>query len=164
MQVVKRLAKDSRVDLIGSDYASIRYASFEKHENVVIWLFQDPRIKKSDVIKLFFGLYVKDLKFAYNLLLQSRLNMMLIYSKAFFDFSAIPRSLLNRINSFIQPYIELELDKFGEFIENLESKRVFGKIIYSDERVLISKKEKGKVEKKACFPKCSCFGKIFIGN
>lgn len=128
IEIVKTLLRDDRVTV--SEEAVLGSAT----DDILLCFLRDPRVNKKDIIKAskpekkipgrieIFGFpkLVKTTQIK-KLLLKSRLRMMVVYSSLFpYGLSILLKA---RILSFLEPYTDEELVKFGLFIEQLEEDR-----------------------------------------
>ena len=125
LEPVMILLKDPRVNPGAEDNQFFWEVVENCQPNLTILrcLLRDERLIKTNLTDDPLEVEPKRVRLLKKILLKSRLRMKWMYSRDYFSFSKIPRYLINLINSFVEPYTDDEINKFGLFIENLYRKR-----------------------------------------
>jgi hypothetical protein len=109
----------------------VQLALNEKNKTIAVRLLQDVRIPKKELVWRWANnsfnwtegrMRARDLCV---FLTQSRLRMMVMYSKGFGEISGLPKELIHLISSYTEPYHIEELKQFASFVEKIERCRSF---------------------------------------
>jgi hypothetical protein len=124
------------LDLSREEWECFRAALNNKDETIAIRFLQDARIPKNEIVRRWaYGKFDQfdnkgyrrkiDGKHIINILRDSRLRMMVMYSKGFSRMSGLPKELVHLISSYTEPYHIEELKQFASFVEKIERCRSF---------------------------------------
>jgi hypothetical protein len=131
LTVVNYMLSLPGLDLSRGDWYCVQLALNEKNKTITVRLLQDVRIPKKELTWRWADnsfswiegqMRARDLCV---LLTQSRLRMMVMYSKGFGRISGLPKELVHLISSYTEPYHIEELKQFASFVEKIERCRSF---------------------------------------
>ena len=137
LTVVNYMLTSPGLDLSRADWKCLQVALNEKNKTIAVRLLQDVRIPKKELTWRWAYTTVRGAHAErwlptgrctaefHDLLTQSRLRMMVMYSKGFSRISDLPKELVHLISSYTEPYHIEELKQFASFVEKIERCRSF---------------------------------------